>query len=283
MGRHHAGGDLTQALAGAPHGPEVLERVPELGPAPSALGRPGSPGPAPAGDHGLHRAGPHAAHPLLPGLLELGPALGPRPRAPGLGSRPRPAWDATARPPRGFTRTGPAAATPHSQVSCLHCHSAQPQDPDVSQAHYRQYERGDSKWGTAQYRVPVATVVTPKDCARCHPDQAKQYDRLQARQHHRDHVEAGPLASTRGLNSDFERVNGCFHCHGTVLKLDDKGRLDQKTWPNLGRGTHQPGRLQGLLHLLPHPPPLQHGRGPQARDLRPVPPGARPSPDGDLQ
>lgn len=34
MRRHFAGADLTEALASAPHGPKVLERVPKLGPAP---------------------------------------------------------------------------------------------------------------------------------------------------------------------------------------------------------------------------------------------------------
>jgi predicted heme/steroid binding protein/uncharacterized membrane protein len=33
MGRHHAGGDLTSAMTEAPHGVEVLERLPSLGPA----------------------------------------------------------------------------------------------------------------------------------------------------------------------------------------------------------------------------------------------------------
>jgi hypothetical protein len=33
------------------------------------------------------------------------------------------------------------------------------------------------KYGTKEYKVPVAAVVTPKDCSRCHPDEAKQYAR----------------------------------------------------------------------------------------------------------
>ena len=36
MGRHRVGQDLTQAMASAPHGPEVLERVTKVGPADSA-------------------------------------------------------------------------------------------------------------------------------------------------------------------------------------------------------------------------------------------------------
>ena len=37
------------------------------------------------------------------------------------------------------------------------------------------------------------------------------------------------------MNSDFERASGCFHCHGTILKVKD-GKLDPATWPNVGVG-----------------------------------------------
>ena len=51
MGLHQAGADLTEALAEAPHGPEVLERVPQVGvltaarkPLPASASRPILPG-----------------------------------------------------------------------------------------------------------------------------------------------------------------------------------------------------------------------------------------------
>jgi hypothetical protein len=37
------------------------------------------------------------------------------------------------------------------------------------------------------------------------------------------------------MNSDFERATGCYHCHGTVLKMKDN-ILDPETWPNVGVG-----------------------------------------------
>jgi hypothetical protein len=40
----------------------------------------------------------------------------------------------------------------------------------------------------------------------------------------------------KGMNSDNERKTGCYHCHGTVLAIDDKGKLDPTTWPNVGVG-----------------------------------------------
>ena len=104
----------------------------------------------------------------------------------------------------------------------------------MSQAHYKQYERSDTKWGVPEYKVPIAAAVTPKDCSRCHPDEAAQY----ARSKHANTIEliwkTDPWLN-KGMNSDFERVSGCYTCHGTILKIKD-GKLASDTWPNVGVG-----------------------------------------------
>jgi len=119
-------------------------------------------------------------------------------------------------------------------ITCLDCHQADEHDPDVASEHFKQYERADSPWGKAEYRVAIAAAVTPKDCSRCHPDEAKQY----AQSKHANTMEIiwkiDPWLN-QGQNSDFERANGCFHCHGTVLAIKD-GKLDPLTWPNVGVG-----------------------------------------------
>ena len=55
--------------------------------------------------------------------------------------------------------------------------------------------------------VPVSDVVTPKDCSRCHPDEAKQYSKSK----HANTLELiwkiDPWLND-GMNNDFERVNG---------------------------------------------------------------------------
>jgi hypothetical protein len=38
------------------------------------------------------------------------------------------------------------------------------------------------------------------------------------------------------MNSDNERKTGCFNCHGTVIKIDENGKIDPATWPNAGVG-----------------------------------------------
>jgi hydroxylamine dehydrogenase len=122
-----------------------------------------------------------------------------------------------------------------ANVTCYDCHKAESFDPDVSKEHYKQYERRDMKYGNKDYRVPVTAVVTPKDCSRCHPDEAKQY----ARSKHANTLyiiwQIDPWLN-KGMNSDFERASGCFHCHGTVVKTTKDGELDPLTWPNVGVG-----------------------------------------------
>jgi len=121
-----------------------------------------------------------------------------------------------------------------ANISCLDCHQADPSDKDVSKTHFQQYERSDVKWGKAEYKIPVAAAVTPKDCSRCHPDEAKQYSRSK----HANTLEIiwkiDPWLN-KGMNSDFERSVGCFHCHGTILRMEDD-KLAPEVWPNVGVG-----------------------------------------------
>jgi len=123
----------------------------------------------------------------------------------------------------------------NANVTCYDCHKAESFDPDVSKEHYKQYERRDYKYGTKEYKVPVAAVVTPKDCSRCHPDEAKQYARSKHANTHKVIWQIDPWLKL-GMNSDLERATGCFHCHGTVLKKTKDGSLDPMTWPNVGVG-----------------------------------------------
>jgi len=121
-----------------------------------------------------------------------------------------------------------------ANITCYDCHAAEEFDPDVSKSHYQQYKRSDQKYGTREYKVPISAVVTPKDCSRCHPDEAKQYSISK----HANTMEIiwkiDPWLN-KGMNSDFERINGCYHCHGTILKNTPDG-LDPATWPNVGVG-----------------------------------------------
>jgi hydroxylamine dehydrogenase len=170
----------------------------------------------------------------------------------------------------------------NANITCLDCHLAQPGDQDVAKGHEKYYGRNDLPFGEEKYKVPIATVVTPKDCSRCHPDEVTQYSKSK----HANTIEImwklDPWLN-KGMNSDNERKTGCYHCHGTVLAIDDKGKLDPTTWPNVGVGTTEHGWQQGVLHQLSQSPSLCGLRSPAARGLRLLPPGAGPSPDRDLR
>ena len=105
----------------------------------------------------------------------------------------------------------------NANITCLDCHRAETFDPDVSQEHYKQYRRSDNVHGTGEHRVPVSAVVTPRDCSRCHPDEAKEFSISK----HANTVELiwkiDPWLN-KGMNSNVERASGCYHCHGSVLK-----------------------------------------------------------------
>ncbi len=122
-----------------------------------------------------------------------------------------------------------------ANITCLDCHQAKDTDPDVSKKHFKQYERSDNKWGTAEYRATIAAVVTPKDCSRCHPDEVKQYSGSK----HANTVEImwkiDPWLN-QGLNNEAERTAGCFKCHGTVLTVNEQGEMPASVWPNTGVG-----------------------------------------------
>ena len=123
----------------------------------------------------------------------------------------------------------------NANITCLDCHLAQPGDQDLAKAHEQYYARSDMPYGEAKYKVPIASIVTPKDCSRCHPDEAKQYSQSK----HANTIEIiwkiDPWLN-KGMNSDNERKTGCFNCHGTVVRIDEKGTIDPATWPNAGVG-----------------------------------------------
>ncbi|OQY55729.1 MAG: hydroxylamine oxidoreductase [Desulfobacteraceae bacterium 4572_88] len=122
-----------------------------------------------------------------------------------------------------------------ANITCYDCHKAEAFDPDVSKSHEKEYQNPTVKYGSQDYMVPVSAAVTPKDCSRCHPDEAKQY----AKSKHANTMEIiwkiDPWLN-HGMNSDFERASGCYHCHGTILKTNKDGELDPETWPNVGVG-----------------------------------------------
>ena len=119
----------------------------------------------------------------------------------------------------------------HANITCLDCHGTGVADDDVSKDHLS-YDK-----------TPVSAIVSPKDCSRCHPVEAAEYDQSK----HANTLEIiwkiDPWLND-GLNSDIERATGCYYCHGSIVKIEN-GEFDEKTWPNVGVGRMNPDGSRG--------------------------------------
>ncbi len=128
-----------------------------------------------------------------------------------------------------------------SGIGCMDCHSAEKTDPDV-------YKHEG---------VLIATIVSPKDCGKCHEQQAKEFQASH-------HSEAGKILGSldnvlaevvEGYtiyndNGDKEKVSpaavsGCLQCHGSEIKMTKDGKIDPATWPNTGMGRLNPDGSKG--------------------------------------
>lgn len=240
--RHHAGLDLTEALAGAPHGPEVLERMPYLGELQTAA-------PAATG------ARPRRLEPrrIFVGLaygnlvLMLGVLLCIAWWNWGFVARSRqPEADTLVR--AGLTEASATCANCHLDnaflaaqvaewehsrhaedgVGCFECHGANAGDVDAMDHN----------------GFLVSVLVTPNDCGECHVLEAEQFAVSY-------HAQAGNILHSLD-NILGERVEGvaaavlgCQQCHGAPVTLREDGTLDEASWPNTGMGRINPDGSRG--------------------------------------
>jgi hydroxylamine dehydrogenase len=119
-------------------------------------------------------------------------------------------------------------------VNCYDCHKAEKKTDkkpgDVDGHDHRGF------W--------MATVVSPKDCSRCHKEQfeqqqpshhAKGANILNSLDNYLGTVVGGPPCVT----------TGCRQCHGSNIKVLKDGTLDPSTWPNTGIGRINPDGSKG--------------------------------------
>lgn len=116
------------------------------------------------------------------------------------------------------------------KVTCLDCHRAEKGDKDAF------HHEG----------ALIATLVTPKDCSRCHEKEAREVENsyhatagliLESQDAYMAHVAGGePVA-----------IMGCENCHGAKVKIDHNSpnKLSRKSWPNSGIGRLNPDDSKG--------------------------------------
>ncbi len=128
-----------------------------------------------------------------------------------------------------------------ANVGCFECHTANEKDPDAYD-HYGQF---------------IATIVSPKDCARCHEKEVQEFNDSHHAKGARilgslDNTLAEVVEGNRGFKTSAfpdgvsaAAVNGCWQCHGGEVKVLKSGRLDPATWPNTGIGRINPDGSEG--------------------------------------
>lgn len=128
-------------------------------------------------------------------------------------------------------------------VGCYECHNANEGEPDAF----------------IHEGARIATLVTPKDCSRCHGEIVKEF----MGSHHAkagrilgslDNILAEVVEGNRGMitpgfpnGNSAAAVNGCWQCHGSEVKVlpGGEGKLDPATWPNTGIGRINPDGSEG--------------------------------------
>lgn len=128
-----------------------------------------------------------------------------------------------------------------ANVGCYECHAAKEDESDAYE-HFGEF---------------IATIVSPMDCAKCHPKEAAEF----AGSHHSkaarilgsldnrlaEVVEGNSGFVTEGFprGNSAAAVSGCWQCHGSVVKVLEDGKLDAATWPNTGIGRINPDGSEG--------------------------------------
>jgi predicted heme/steroid binding protein len=232
FGKHSAGTDLTAALKGAPHGPEVFEkvkRVGELAAAPPSA-------PKISGSRKVFLVMAYTNLVLVFLILacisvwrwDFPLRLLPEKRAEAIAGRT--CLDCHRVKTPGIYQDWRKSAHAAVDVHCDKCHRASG-EAAVLKSHLRHDPR------------PISAVVSPATCGGCHPRQVEEYARSK-------HANTYAIMwkvdvwLNEGKNNAVERTTGCYACHGTLVQVVD-GKPVPGTWPNVGVGRINPDGSKG--------------------------------------
>ncbi len=118
-------------------------------------------------------------------------------------------------------------------VTCIDCHGAAKKDVDAFE-HYGAF---------------IATLVTPKDCGKCHQKEMQEVDGSH-------HAKAGQILDSNDAylahvaGGHPVAIQGCESCHGSKVKIDKNtsNKLSAESWPNSGIGRINPDGSLGACN-----------------------------------
>lgn len=130
----------------------------------------------------------------------------------------------------GLYKQWHSSAHAEHNVTCIDCHGASSSDADAFK-HEGAY---------------IATIVTPKDCGKCHEKEAKETENSY-------HAHAGEILESKDAylahvaGGDPIAIVGCESCHGAKVEIDrnSPNKLSKKSWPNSGIGRINPDGSKG--------------------------------------
>ena len=228
FGKHTAGADLTEAIKGAPHGEEVLDRVSFKGDVYQGEGSAGVPGRARKTFVVMAYANLVIIFLILACISvwrwDFPVRLVPERRAEALAGQGCMECHKVETP--GIYHGWAESIHAKVGVECYTCHRPDAEKPIVSKTHL-DYDS-----------TQVSLIVTPKRCGACHPKEADQYKKSK----HANTLEIIWKVDkwlNDGMNNAIERATGCYACHGSAVEMVE-GRPAAGTWPNVGVGRKNP-------------------------------------------
>ncbi|MCB1831639.1 MAG: cytochrome c3 family protein [Chromatiaceae bacterium] len=128
----------------------------------------------------------------------------------------------------GLTRQWEESAHAEAGVNCLDCHQAVAADDDAME----------------HEGAVIATIVSPKDCGRCHTTESKE---TQSSVHSQAIALIGSKIPGLGESLSGKALvsAGCTQCHGSIVEVRGDGTLAPESWPNSGIGRLNPDGSRG--------------------------------------
>ncbi len=120
-----------------------------------------------------------------------------------------------------------------NDIGCIDCHEADKADIDAFEHH----------------GATIATMVTPKDCGKCHEHEAEETSNSY-HAHAGEILESNDAYLAHAAGGYPIAIVGCESCHGAKVIIDANApnKLSPLTWPNSGIGRLNPDGSKGACN-----------------------------------